>query len=250
MGYEFDTIKLDSFASRNARKRGVIKREPVEGYNISKLFLHPYRRVHFIDSEAQVIAQSMIDEILYPYVEDRNEQLLLWRPRYPHVETIDTPEIFNENPEMSGLHEFLINLLESREHLQEESIKLANDLYNVDSPYRSTASLLVPRSPSGIRRHEKLSDEKRITDGWLRAISLVQNMTESDSPVSIEIGERVFVRTCVILFTNEESNNERMLILENPLSHRIEDTELSGRALTRLVSLNSKCFQMLKERGF
>jgi hypothetical protein len=185
-------------------------------------------------------------------VVEETEQLLLWRPRYAEVPSIpiQTTSDIPSLPSVSYIQEFVEREMESRNSRIDASSELREELQDRQPLHRSTMSLILPRSPSSLREQEAINRRKREADSWLKAKSLLMNLKLTDQPSYVEIGERIFVNTVVLYYQSLSFDNERITVLENPLSNSLEDAEVSGRALTRLAFLNKQCFKLLLDRAF
>ncbi|TFF93826.1 hypothetical protein EU546_05720 [Candidatus Thorarchaeota archaeon] len=252
VGYDFKGADLSSFAAENCQKRGFIRREPTEEFTISDPFSYPLRLIHFYDASDRCLSTSLLDEYLFETVEDKNEKILLWRPRYARAETsdrsVETTQKTAPKPD-EAVREFVKSLVASREESMERLESLNKDLKDSASLYRSIGSLLLPRSPTGIREQEDIAQKKRTVDGWVKATSLVLNLTPADRPTRVEVGERVDMEMILIIYNNLVDAGQRAMVLEGPVSDSLSDTKTSGRPLTRLLSLNKDCFRLVLEKS-
>ncbi|KXH72893.1 MAG: hypothetical protein AM326_00780 [Candidatus Thorarchaeota archaeon SMTZ-45] len=253
-GLQLDEQSLHSLAKAKAMKRGVIRREILESYEIAHPIWRIFRHVHFLDANSEVISASLFDMELASLVESFEESLLLWRPRYDGLLQENTPiEYSLDTGDENGIKvlESIVNeLIEVRQSAQNDLIGLTKEFMKTQISWKSTASLLLPRTPSSLREQEDIAKEKRSADGLLNASSLVMNSSSDSLVESMKIGESVLVETALIKYTAFENDSVRILVLENPSAESIEDAVSKGRALTRLSEINHRCKSALIANAF
>ncbi len=251
VGFEFKKADVEKFARASSKKRGIIKQQLRETYTISNFFWSPFRIIHFLDDDERIISKSLFDESHFSLVTDQNEQLLLWRPRYSEVEFQDIPEkdvrqyISNE----SDLQQYLNKIIEARNEAMDAVMKLDEEYKESQPSHRTVTSLVLPRPPSSLRKQEDIEKRKRAADGWLRAISLMLNLEPEDIVNTFTIGERVYIESMIIHYRSVTDGSERILVLENPVARNLNETKVSGRALTRLAFLNKECYDLVTKNA-
>ena len=253
-GSKFSDEILHSFAETSIRRKGLLRREPIEGFQIRKPLMRRFRYVEFFDANGNLISMSLIDEELATVLNIFEETILLWRPRYANLAQEDTTlgdqDARRYSEKKESLQAIIADFLGVRKTAQDNLSELKDDIANMQSSWKSTASLLLPRSPSALMKHEELDKAKRYSDGILRATSLVMNCSDSSSVDSAVVGERVFVETTLIEFYSLENKSKRIVALENPSAENIDDARSKGRALTRLLEINEICREMLIDNIF
>ncbi|MFW9921416.1 MAG: hypothetical protein ACFFED_17590 [Candidatus Thorarchaeota archaeon] len=253
-GPKFNDEALRTFAETCIRKKGILKRESVEGFNIGNQFMRTFRYVEFFDANSCLISKSLIDEELASLLNDFEETILLWRPRYANLAhediTLAHQQANRNNEDKEFLEGVIADFLGARKTAQDNLSELKDEIVNMQSSWRSTASLLLPRSPSALMKQEEVDKAKRYSDGIVRATSLVMNCSDSSSVESAVVGERVVVETTLIEFYSLENESRRIVALENPSAENINDAQSKGRALTRLLEINEICREKLSDSIF
>lgn len=250
-GLDFDTADIESYAQRNCKKKGFITKQPTEEYVISEPFLYPFREVHFFGESNRLLASSLLDEYLFSSVTDNNEWLLLWRPRYTEAAVEEVNLVSTDSlpiAEEDAICDFVGKMLDSRTSQQQELETVNKKIRESNSLFRSAASLFLPRSPTTIRQQETMTQEKTSVDAWVKATSIVLNLSPSEKPTRVEVGSRLFAKMVVILYKSIETKQKRPLVLESPLSGTLNDTRKSGRPMSRLLSLNQICFRLIFQK--
>ncbi len=254
LGPDFIDESLHSLATARTKKRGVLRREPIESYQIGQSTMRAFRYIHFFDSDNNAVSTSLIDEEFTPLVRSFEEVLLLWRPRYVSLVKEDAPFDYPQERTSNVKREYLkstVNdLINERRTAQEKLSDLRDDIVKIQDNLRSSTSLFLPRSRSSIRKHEEIAKMKRSADGVVKASSLVINCLDTSIVKSASIGNCVLVATTLIKFRSLENDSSRILALENPSTGDIPDALSKGRALTRLLDINEKCRQMLIDTKF
>lgn len=253
-GFALDNESLHSLAEKKSRKKGIFRTELIERFEVTYPIWRVFRYIHFLDSTNEVISTSLFDEGLAPFVKGFEESLLLWRPRYDDLNKVDAPIDASLNDEHNDIIESLkstVNeLIEVRQSAQTELIGLTEEFMRTQTDWKSTASLLLPRSPSSLRKQEEIAKMKRTADGLLNASSLVINCTSNSIVESMTVGDCVLVETALIKYTEIGTDSVRILALENPSAESIEDAVSRGRPLTRLSEINQSCKNVLIENAF
>jgi len=249
VGPEFIDEALHSFAEARMRRKGILRREPREIFQIGKILMRSFRRVEFFDSDSNLISTSLIDDEFTSLVNSIEETILLWRPRYVDLLLEDVAFGFSEsktyNEKLESLQAIVNDFLGVRKTAQNNLLELKDEIADIQNNWRSTASLLLPRSPSTLMKQEEVAKAKRHSDGIIRATSLVMNCSDSSSVEYAVLGESALVETTLIEFHDLEKESDRIVALENPSAESIDDALSKGRALTRLLEINGKCREML-----
>lgn len=253
-GLALDNENLHSLAKRKLRKKGIFRTELLERFEVAYPIWRVFRCIHFHDSTNEIISTSLLDEGLAPFVSGFEESLLLWRPRYDGLNQVEAPIDISLNDEEKNrievLESIVNELITIRQAAQNELIGLSEEFVKTQVDWKSTASLLLPRSPSSIREQEEIAKKKRTVDGIVNASSLVINSSSDSIVESMTVGDCVFVETVLIKYTAIENGSVRILALENPSAESIEDTVSRGRALTRLSEVNHSCKNVLIATAF
>jgi len=248
-GPKFSKEALHNFAETRIRMKGILRREPIEGFQIGNPLMRRFRYVEFFDVNSNLVSTSLIDEELATVLNIFEETILLWRPRYANLAQEDINSRYQDvngySEKKESLQAIIADFLSIRKSAQDNLSELKDDIVNMQSSWKSTASLLLPRSPSALMKQEELDKAKRYSDGILRATSLVMNCSDSSSVDSAVVGERVFVETTLIEFYSLENKSRRIVALESPSAEDIHDAQSKGRALTRLLEINETCREKL-----
>ena len=245
---EFENDKIFKFLSRKIRKKGIIKREPLESLEVHFDVFRPFRFVKWKCSGGTRILKnnrvSLLDETLAPIVKDLDDQLLLWRPKYSCLEMHDSEEFKQKDiPEDIEFHlqSVIDNLVRRRAESQEILMAIDSDLHKLQRDAMSATSLVLPRSPSYPRKESQLVDEKTLNQSILVATSLVANCLIDDDITSGQLGDRVYVNTIAAEYIDNDTKISRWEFLETPGAKSINEALNHGRALTRICSLNEQC---------
>ncbi|MFW9958629.1 MAG: WXG100 family type VII secretion target [Candidatus Odinarchaeota archaeon] len=251
-GLNFDDDLLHAFATLKTKKKGLLRRESLEHYQIGKKIVRQFRYIHFFDAEGEFISTSLLDEEFASIVKDFEERLLLWRPRY--INLVEEEASF-EFPARKTINEEALRavaqeLINTRKKAQENLADLQTEIAKTQNAWKSAASFLLPRTPSSIMKQEDIAGMKRSEDAVIRASSLLIGCSDDSVIESAKIGDYILVATILIRFSSNNDESTRILALENPSAENFEDALSKGRALTRLMDINEKCRQIIIEDVF
>ncbi len=192
----------------------------------------------------------MIDEDLAGSITDVDHRFLLWRPRLVNLNEESITEERKRN-QYSGKEESVQEVIDEIVRLrlkgQEKDEELRPKIRSLQADPLSSIAFIVPRSPGGIRREEKLLDERKWSHAYVMASSLVSNCSPKDVISSAELGTRVYVETVVAEYRKIENNETRLLILETPRTSTLRDAQKAGSALTRICQLYKTCFDRIQD---
>jgi len=251
-GLNINDDLLHAFATLKTKKKGLIRRESLEHYQIGKKIVRQFRYIHFFDAEGEFISTSLLDEEFASIVKDFEERLLLWRPRYINLvkeeASFEFPGIKTNNEE--ALRFVAEELINTRKKAQENLLSLQTEIAKTQNAWKSTASLFLPRTPSSIMKQEDIARMKRSEDAVIRASSLLIGCSDYSVIESVKIGDSILVATILIRFSSHNGESNRILVLENASAENFEDALSKGRALTRLLDINEKCRQIMIEDVF
>ena len=253
-GPTFSNEVIHSFAEARIKKKGLLKREPIELFEIGQPIMRVFRQIDFYNEDDEFVSTSLVDVELAPLVYVFEENLLLWRPLYVNLVQGNTPFDLYRNRlghDKETLEIITNQLINARKAAQEEIEEFRDEFAKVQSGWKSSSmSLLIPKSPSSLREQERVESIKRSAEGIIRAVSLVINCSYDSRINSAAIGEYILVQTTLIRYTSLVDDSIRILALENPSAERIEDALWKGRALTRLLDINSNCRNYIVDRVF
>lgn len=238
---------IHSFALSNVRKRGILRRMEIEEVQLRFPVLRPLRRIHFYDGSNVEVSTSLIDEELSGLTINFNEHILLWRPLY-HLLTAEVDQESDLTSDKSpSVQSVIDNILDIRINTQQDLLDFEFQMRDVKANWRSTISLLVPRSPSSLKKQEEVEDHQRMMTGILTAASLIMNCKSEDRIEYGRIGERIYIETALVQYTRFDTASTRIVALEFPQIDTIREAERAGRALTRLCSINETCHNIVDE---
>ena len=234
------------------RKEGIITKRDLETLEGIQVVQRPFRRITLELEDAtgskEKRSNSYIDEQMSSVIIDGDHRFLLWRPRYENLKILETDDntvsysgIDNTEAVKNVVDELVLHRWKGQE-LDEE---LRPKLRNLQADPLSAIALIVPRSPHGLKREEKILADRKEIHSFILASSLVTNCTAKDIMVSAEVGERVFVKTIVAEYRNIMDDSMRLLLLEAPGAGSLRETQKSGAALARICSLYPECTEMI-----
>jgi len=244
-GPMFSNEVLDSFATTRTKKKGLLKREPIEIFEIGQPIMRIFRQIDFYNEDDEFVSTSLVDVELASLVNAFEENLLLWRPLYVGLVHEGAPFDLSRNRlghDKETLETITNQMINVRKAAQKELEEFKDEFAKVQSDWKSSSmSLLIPRSPSSLREQDRLANIKRTAEGIIKAVSLVINCPYDSKVKSTAIGEYVFVLTTLIRYTSIIDDSIRIIALENPSAENIDDAHMKGRALTRLLEKNQDC---------
>ncbi len=192
----------------------------------------------------------MIDEVLTGSITDPDHRFLLWRPRLVNLNEESFTEEMEEN-QYSGLEESVQEVVDEMVQLrlkgQEKDDEMRLKIRSLQADPLSSIAFIVPRLPGGIRREEKLLDERKWSHAYVIASSLVSNCSPKEVILSAELGTRVYVETVVAEYRKIENDETRLLIIETPGTSTLRDAQKAGSALTRICQLYKTCFDRIQD---
>ncbi|MFW9805534.1 MAG: hypothetical protein ACFFFK_02235, partial [Candidatus Thorarchaeota archaeon] len=171
----------------------------------------------------------------------------LWRPRLASFDIEDVNEDIVEIDNTESIQQVVDDLILHRWNGQELDDELRPKLRSLQADPLTTITLIVPRSPYGLKREEKILAERSEIHSYVIASSLVTNCSTKDIILSSEIENRVYVETVSAEFRNLLDNSSRMLFLEIPGSDSLQDAQKSGKALTRICELYPDCIEIITQ---
>ena len=195
-------------------------------------------------------SKSMIDEDLAGSITDVDHRFLLWRPRLENLNEESFTEERKRN-QYSGKEESVQEVIDEMVRLrlkgQEKDEELRPKIRSLQADPLSSIAFIVPRSPGGIRREEKLLDERKWSHAYVMASSLVSNCSPKDVVLSAELGTRVHIETVVAEYRKIENGETRLLLLETPGTLTLRDAQKAGSAITRICQLYKTCSDRIQD---
>lgn len=238
---------IQNFALSNVRKRGVLKRVEIEEVQFRFPVFRPLKRIHFYDGLNVEVSTSLIDEELSGLTIDFNEHILLWRPLYFELTHSIDHESETAADNSSNVQDIVDNIVDIRLNTHQDLQDFEPQMRDVKVNWRSTTSLLVPRTPSSLKKQEEVEDHQRMMIGILTATSIIMNCKNEDRIEFGKIGESIYVETAVLRYARIDTTSTRIVALEFPNIDTIREAERAGRALTRLCSINKSCHKIVDE---
>ena len=244
------------FLESEIEKEGLVKRRALESFERFIVLNRPFRNITLTlngvksDSGLGKTTNSLIDEDFAEFVTDTDHMFLLWRPRLAKLVTegISEDEKIDQNTgNEKAVQAVLDELIRLRWIGQEKDDELRPKLRSLQADPLSAIAFVVPRSPGGIRREEKILEELRDSHAYVLASSLVTNCSPRDIILSYEIGERVYVETIVAEYRNIESDTKRLLLLETSGTKSLPEARKAAGAITRICQLYESCFSQIEQ---
>jgi hypothetical protein len=248
---------VNRFLESEIQKEGLLNKRALESFERYMVLNRPFRRITLTidglgsDSSLGKTSIALIDEDFAGLITDTDHMFLLWRPRLVELlkEGINDDEEIDQYPgNEKAVQEVLDELIRLRWRGQERDEDLKPKLRSLQADPLSAIAFIVPRSPGGIRREEKLLGELGDSHAYVLASSLVTNSSPRDVILSCEIGERVYVETIVAEYRNIESNATRLLLLETPGTSSLREAKKKAGALMRICQLYESCYNRIHER--
>lgn len=232
---------------RNAKFKGVLKKKAVDCFIDYKVILRPFRQIiihlQSINSDECKKAHTLIDEELSPFVKDENHRMLLWRPAYVGLETVEYKGDANMiKYDMSDFEtqKVVDDMIEKRSECQHLDEEYQPKLRRLQADPLFAFSMIIPRRSISLKQEQELVDERKESHAYILASSIVANCKPGDIMTSSTLTERFLVETIVAYYETPEKL-QRVLILETPNADSFETATKHGNALMRLCSLYSKC---------
>ena len=254
---DYTDDEINEFLESEIKKEGLLAKRDIESLERVLVLYRPFRhvilRISGVAPGTEKTSNSLIDEDFTGYFVDPDHRFLLWRPRL--ASNIDESIIEDEEPDSysgnkDAVQEVIDELVRLRWEGQEEDEELRPELRSLQADPLSTIALIVPRSPGGLRREEKILEKRKGSHAYVLASSLVTNCSPRDIILSAEIGERVFVETIVAEYRDPESNATRLLMLETPGTKSLRDAKKAAGASVRICQLYNSCYERIREFHF
>ncbi|MBN2229198.1 MAG: hypothetical protein JW779_06350 [Candidatus Thorarchaeota archaeon] len=245
-----DKANLEANLTKNARTIGFGKKKPIEVLERYQILYRPFRRVNLDITDARINIQSqvssLIDEELIGKVQDQNHRLLLWRPKYATLESADIEGVEFEAvyTDVDMMQSIVDDILEQRWYAQTEDDEMGPKLKRMQADPLSAIAVIVPRSPGGLRREQKLIDERMESHAYVLATSLVTNCSPKDIITSAKVGERIYAETVIAEYLKNDGSR-RLVIYETPGAKTMNEALKAGHALSRLCELYAECRNVL-----
>ena len=252
-GLDFSSENLQALAKTKAEKKGILTRELLERFEVAPPFVRQFQVINFHSPENEIVSTGLIDVELALYVKELEESLLLWRPRYAGLLSKDSSEYLSEGhsekESETALSSVIMKLLETRTSAKNKLLELGESVSKIKADWGGASSLFMPKSFSSIKKGEETLRTKRFADGMLSAISLVINCERECEIDSTSFGRHLGVETVIIRYTGVQDNSVRLLALESPAAQKLSHTLTNGRALTRLLEINTNCRDFVLKRS-
>ena len=247
---------IRDFLESEVQKEGLMKRRALESFERFIVLNRPFRRVTLTlngddsDSGIRKTTSTLIDEDFAGLVSDTDHMFLLWRPRLTKIfegTTNEDEELNQYVDNEKAVRAVLDELIRLRWKGQERDDELRPKLRSLQADPLSAIAFIIPRSPGGIRREEKILGELGDSHAYVLASSLVTNCSPRDVILSYEIGERVYVETIVAEYRNIENNETRLLLLETSGTKSLREAKKVAGALLRVCQLYEPCYIRIRE---
>ncbi len=255
---EYTDSVIRDFLESEVQKEGLMKRRVLESFERFMVLNRPFRRVTLTlngdgsDSGIRKTTSTLIDEDFAGLVSDTDHMFLLWRPRLAKIfeESANEDEGGDQHTgNQDAVQAVIDELIRLRWKGQERDDELRPKLRSIQADPLSAIAFVIPRSPGGIRREEKILEELGDSHAYVLASSLVTNCSPRDVIISYEIGERVYVETIVAEYRNIENNESRLLLLETSGTKSLREAKKVAGALLRVCQLYEPCYIQIRE-GF
>ena len=253
---EYTDDVVNEFLESEIQKEGLLNKRALESFERYMVLNRPFRRITLTidrsvsDSGLEKTSSSLIDEDFAGLITDTDHMFLLWRPLLTKLlkEGINEDEEIDQYPgNEKAVREVLDELIRLRWRGQERDEDLRPKLRSLQADPLSAIAFIVPRSPGGIRREEKLLGELGDSHAYVLASSLVTNSYPRDVILSCEIGERVYMETIVAEYRNIKNNAIRLLLLETPGTHSLREAKKRAGALNRICQLYEACYNRIRD---
>ena len=246
-----NNVDLEEILQKKAKTKGLLNKSPIETLESYKVVFRPFKRITLnitglrVDDTSQTV--SYIDEELAPLIQDSDHRILLWRPNYSNLRTIadDTIELEKEfDSNENSLQGVIDDMMEERWTSQELDEEMRPKLRRLQADPLTTISIILPRSPGGLRKEQLIIDERKGSHAYILATSLVTNCLPKDIITSADVGERVLVETIIAIYRANDGTS-RMLAMESPGTNSLYEAVKAGMALTRLCKLYGNCRELV-----
>jgi len=183
---------------------------------------------------------SLIDAELAPLIQDDDHRMLLWRPRYSSSSTIIDEDFHEPEIDSVAVQSVIDDMMEKRWYAQEYDDEMKPKLRRLQADPLSTISIILPRTPGGLKKEQALIEDRKTWHAYIFATSLVTNCSPKNIITSSDIGSTVLVETIIATY-QEDDESKQILALETPNTRSFKDTIKAGKALTRLCELYVEC---------
>ena len=242
-----DMDTLGNRLNRYAKSGGFLSKKPIETLIDYRVVYRPFRRVT-IETESSAAnehrqVQTLIDEEMAPLVADQDHRMLLWRPRYSDIDTVehdDTEDTKGFIASDAELQQVVDDMLARRCACQALDEEYRPKLKRLQADPLSALSIVLPRRVGSLKREQTLIDERKESHAYILASSLITNSSPQDILVSSTLGERVFVETLIACYETAETL-KRLLVFETPNASSFDESMKAGKALTRLCDICNEC---------
>ncbi len=242
-GIEPEPMTVKEFLMSRAGSEGLLRKTRTEELTRYAILRRPFREVRFNvrrlrDDSARTVT-SFLDEGLASEITDRDHAMLLWRPRYTNVPNteITAGNSEHDDAESQEIRALVEDILNQRYEAQEYDDELGPELRRAQADPIGTIAFIVPRSPGGVRREQKMLEERSPLHAYVLASSLVTNTDPRDIIESAEFGEIVYTDTVAAEYRHLEGGPVRHLFMENPGASSMSDAMTLGKPLTRVSEL-------------
>lgn len=242
-GIELEPSAVEKILMSRASSEGVLRRRHIEEFVSYSILKRPFREIRFrvrnLRTDEVRMETSFLDEGLAGEIDERDHAILLWRPKYKHVRRITTNigASATRTDAVEDIQRIVEDVLSHRYEAQEYDDELGPKLRKAQADPIGTIAFIVPRSPGGVRREQKMLEERSPLHAYVLASSLMTNTDPKDVIESAEIGETVFVHTAAGEYRGIESSSTRYLFMENPGAVSFSEAIKLGRPLTRVGEL-------------
>lgn len=246
---EYTDDEINRYLESKIKMAGRLNKKTIEFLDKVLILHRPFRRIKMKLHEG--LSSSLIDEEFAGTITDSDHRFLLWRPRLAgHIEdNIREDEKIDPYPDNEeSVRVVLDELLQLRWTGQEKDEELRSELRTLQADPLSSLAFIVPRSPGGLRRENKLLEGRKASHAYVLASSLVSNCSPKDIILSVEIGDRVFIETIVAEYRNIEDDAIRLLFLETSGTSSLQAAQKAGFAVTRICQLYKDCHDQMLER--
>ena len=244
-------VDLEEILQKKAKTKGLLTKSPIETLESYKVVYRPFTRVTLNitglreDDASQTV--SLIDEELAPVIQDSDHRILLWRPKYSNLRTVSSGTIESKKEFVSNvdaLQNVIDDMMEERWTSQELDEEMRPKLRRLQADPLTTLSIILPRSPGGLRKEQVLIEERKGSHAYILATSIVTNCLPKDIITSVDVGERVLVETIIAIYRANDGTS-RMLAMESPGTNSLNEAVKTGMALTRLCKLYGNCRELV-----
>ena len=254
---QYEEESMLKLALRMTKKKGLLRKKPLEDITQENIVWMPYHRVQFGYSpseegsvrgrEKRGQGETALNAMLCGSAKDENELIMLFRPNYlEHKMTRRSPQSKeNVGPASQiNLDEVLKSLLERLHRVNGELEELRPTLSKRRVRNRRY-SMILPVIGDLRQKEEKLSGRV----ARLRAIKNILDMcfNVDDNIASIEVTDQstFYYPTSVVTLKHKEDGTERYLVINLVKSAGIRKHLHCDKVLTELCNRNSACKEVI-----